>query len=149
MPTPKTGAPGTTDQKPRWEGPPENRPSGYLPAEDDPSIHRDAAGENLQDPNRSNLSDAVATKDYQPSREDRIRTRAHHIWEEGGRTGSPEDHWYQAEREIDAVDQPASARSATPSPEMGKLGAGPAIAEHSKDAKAAKAGRQPGAYAKD
>jgi len=127
MPTPKTGAPGTTDQKPRWEGPPENRPSGYLPAEDDPSIDRDAAGENLQDPDRSDLSDAVTTKDYQPSREDRIRTRAHQIWEEGGRTGSPEDHWYQAEREIDALDQPSPAGQAT-------SGAGPALAEHSKDA---------------
>ena len=38
----------------------------------------------------------------------------------------------------------------TPSPETRKFaGAGPAIAEHSKDAKAPKAGRQPGAYVKD
>ena len=29
-------APGTTDQRPRWEGPPENRPRGYKPAKDDP-----------------------------------------------------------------------------------------------------------------
>ncbi|WP_082549895.1 hypothetical protein [Mesorhizobium sp. Root157] len=40
---------GTTDQKPRWEGPPENRPRGYLPAVDDPETDRDAAGENLRD----------------------------------------------------------------------------------------------------
>lgn len=72
MPTPKTGAPGATDQKPRGEGPPENRPPGYLPAEDNPSI----------DP-------------------------AHQIWEQGGRTGIPEDHWCQAQREIDALDQPS------------------------------------------
>lgn len=32
----KGGAPGTTDQWPRWEGPEENRPSGYLPAKDNP-----------------------------------------------------------------------------------------------------------------
>ena len=127
MPTPKTGAPGTTDQKPRWEGPPENRPLGYLPAEDSTSIDRDAAGENQQDPDRSDPSDAVTTKDYQPSREDRIRTRAHQIWEERGRTGASEDHWYQAEREIDALDQRSSAAQAT-------SGAGPALAEHSKDA---------------
>lgn len=38
---------------------------------------------------------------------------------------------------------------ATPSPDMEKLGAGSAIAEHSKDAKAPKAGRQPGAYVKE
>ncbi len=39
---------------------------------------------------------------------------------------------------------------ATPSPETRKFaGAGPALAEHSKDAKAPKGGRQPGAYVKD
>ena len=37
----------------------------------------------------------------------------------------------------------------TPSPSTEKVsGAGPAIAEHSKDAKAAKSGRHPGAYVK-
>ncbi|RWB69534.1 MAG: hypothetical protein EOQ50_26270 [Mesorhizobium sp.] len=41
-------------------------------------------------------------------------------------------------------------RPATPSPATEKVaGAGPAIAEHSKDAKAPKGGRQPGAYVKD
>lgn len=57
------GEPGTTDQRPRWEGPPENRPRGYLPANDDPARDRDAAGENLADPDRSDLSDAFTTKD--------------------------------------------------------------------------------------
>lgn len=39
---------------------------------------------------------------------------------------------------------------ATPSPATQKVvGSGPAIAEHSKDAKAPKGGRQPGAYVKD
>ena len=52
-----TGLPGTADQRPRWEGPPENRPRGYLPAEDDPDVDRDAAHENLQDPDRSDLGD--------------------------------------------------------------------------------------------
>jgi hypothetical protein len=28
--------PGTVDERPRWEGPPENRPRGYKPAKDDP-----------------------------------------------------------------------------------------------------------------
>ena len=38
----------------------------------------------------------------------------------------------------------------TPSPSTEKVsGAGPAVAEHSKDAKAPKAGRQPGAYVKE
>lgn len=59
MPNPKNGAPGTTDQKPKWEGPPETRPRGYLPADDNPETDRDAAGENLQDPDRSGLADAM------------------------------------------------------------------------------------------
>lgn len=41
-------------------------------------------------------------------------------------------------------------RRPTPSPSIEKTsGAGPAVAEHSKDAKAPKAGRQPGAYVKE
>jgi hypothetical protein len=54
---------GTTDEKPRWEGPPENRPRGYKPAADDPEEDRDAGGENLNDPNRSKLTDALKQKD--------------------------------------------------------------------------------------
>ncbi|RWC49320.1 MAG: hypothetical protein EOS55_06485 [Mesorhizobium sp.] len=43
-----------------------------------------------------------------------------------------------------------SRKQPTPSPATEKIsGAGPAISEHSKDAKAPKAGRQPGAYVKD
>jgi hypothetical protein len=66
--TPKTGAPGTTEQSPRWEGPEETRPRGYLPAEDNPDVDRDAAGENLQDPERNKLSDAGKTKADTPRR---------------------------------------------------------------------------------
>ncbi|RWC97996.1 MAG: hypothetical protein EOS32_02060 [Mesorhizobium sp.] len=41
-------------------------------------------------------------------------------------------------------------KQATPSPATEKTsGAGPAISEHSKDAKAPKTGRQPGAYVKE
>ncbi|WP_246723763.1 hypothetical protein [Rhizobium sp. ARZ01] len=57
--TPRDGAPGTTDQSPRWEGPEETRPRGYLPAKDDPDVDRDAVGENNQDPERSRPSDAL------------------------------------------------------------------------------------------
>jgi hypothetical protein len=63
--SPKDGAPGTTEQSPRWEGPKPNRPSGYLPAKDEPNVDRDAVGENLQDPRRRNVSDAMKTKDDQ------------------------------------------------------------------------------------
>ncbi|MDB5555577.1 MAG: hypothetical protein JWL86_5561 [Rhizobium sp.] len=61
--SPKDGAPGTTEQSPRWEGPQENRPRGYLPAKDDPEVDRDAVGENLQDPRKRDVSDALKTRD--------------------------------------------------------------------------------------
>ena len=32
--------------------------------------------------------------------EDRIRRRAYELWEAAGQTGSPEDHWLEAEREL-------------------------------------------------
>ncbi|EUB98358.1 hypothetical protein PMI07_006672 [Rhizobium sp. CF080] len=60
--SPQSGAPGTTDQSPRWEGPEKTRPRGYLPAKDNPDVDRDAAGENNQDPSREKLSDAGKTK---------------------------------------------------------------------------------------
>jgi hypothetical protein len=62
MNSPKSGQPGTTDQSPRWEGPQETRPSGYLPAQDEPDIERDANGENNQDPSREKVADAAKTK---------------------------------------------------------------------------------------
>lgn len=35
-------------------------------------------------------------------REDRIRNRAYELWQQqGAPEGRPDDHWYQAEREID------------------------------------------------
>lgn len=54
--------PGTTEERPRWEGPPENRPRGYQPAKDDPEKDRDAAGENLRDPEKNDLGDAMKTR---------------------------------------------------------------------------------------
>jgi hypothetical protein len=32
--------------------------------------------------------------------DDKIRQRAYELWEQQGRTGDPEDHWFQAEREL-------------------------------------------------
>lgn len=61
--SPKDGRAGTTGQSPRWEGPKETRPRGYLPAKDNPEKDRDAVGENLNDPSREKLSDAGKTKD--------------------------------------------------------------------------------------
>jgi len=52
----RQGDEGTTDQRPRWEGP------GYLPAIDNPTRGKDGAGESLNDPVKSNLSDAFKTR---------------------------------------------------------------------------------------
>ncbi|ADY67893.1 hypothetical protein ACQZ63_25665 [Agrobacterium sp. CG160-95] len=60
--TPKPGAPGTTVQSPRWEGPQDTRPAGYMPAKDDPEVDRDSVGENLGNPCRKNLGDAGKVK---------------------------------------------------------------------------------------
>lgn len=59
----KDGAPGTTDQSPRWEGPQENTPKGYMPAKDNPDKDRDANGESNSDPEVKKVSDAFKTKD--------------------------------------------------------------------------------------
>jgi hypothetical protein len=49
-------------------------------------------------------------------RHERIRQRAHAIWEREGRPdGLHEQHWYQATSEIDAEDLAASPQPATPS----------------------------------
>jgi hypothetical protein len=39
-------------------------------------------------------------------REAKIRIRAYEIWERTGHSGQPEDHWFQAEVELE-LDQPA------------------------------------------
>ncbi len=59
---PKDGAAGTTEQSPRWEGPEESRPRGYLPAKDDPDRNRDAVGETNRNPERNRPSDALKTR---------------------------------------------------------------------------------------
>lgn len=59
----RDGASGTTDQSPRWEGPVENRPRGYLPPKDDPDKNIDAVGENNAHPQKTKLSDALKTRD--------------------------------------------------------------------------------------
>ncbi len=63
--SPRDGAPGTTDQSPRWEGPEENRPRGYMKPSDDREHDRDAVGENLKDPRKKRVSDAMKTRDDQ------------------------------------------------------------------------------------
>ena len=41
------------------------------------------------------------------TRKDRIRRRAYELWQQAGQSGTPEDHWLRAERELeDAADRP-------------------------------------------
>jgi hypothetical protein len=39
-------------------------------------------------------------------REEKVRIRAYEIWERTGHSGNPEDHWFQAEVELD-LEKPA------------------------------------------
>jgi hypothetical protein len=41
--------------------------------------------------------------------EEKVRLRAYHIWERQGRTGNPDDHWQEAERELRAEEPAASS----------------------------------------
>jgi hypothetical protein len=41
------------------------------------------------------------------NRDEKIRRRAYEIWERQGRTGSPDDHWFEAERELRAEAEPS------------------------------------------
>ena len=61
--SPRGGAPGITDQSPRWEGPKETRPSGYMEPLDDPEHDREAVGENVKNPRKKRVSDAMKTRD--------------------------------------------------------------------------------------
>ncbi len=75
--TPRDGKPGTTDQSPRWEGPEETTPRGYLPALDDPAHDRDAAGENLNDPDRRTMGDAFTMREEKsPAADEQTRHSA-------------------------------------------------------------------------
>jgi hypothetical protein len=49
------------------------------------------------------------------SNEEKIRTRAYELWERADRTGAPEDHWLQAERQVMEEEQAsATVQDATP-----------------------------------
>ena len=45
------------------------------------------------------------------NRQEKIRRRAYELWEQADRTGYPQDHWLQAEREIANEDQQPGAKA--------------------------------------
>lgn len=58
--------------------------------------------------------------------EDMIRQRAYELWENGGRTGDPQDHWYKAERELNETTQErsdATVENASPADAAEAMGA--------------------------
>ena len=47
------------------------------------------------------MSDTLSAAAIATSQDEKIRQRAYEIWENEGRTGNPEDHWFRAQRERD------------------------------------------------
>jgi hypothetical protein len=41
------------------------------------------------------------------NRNEKIRMKDYEIWERQGRSGSPDDHWFEAERELRAEEEPS------------------------------------------
>jgi hypothetical protein len=72
---------------------------------------------------------------HRSASEDMIRQRAYELWESGGRTGDPQDHWYRAERELNETTQERSeatvenASPAAAAEAMGAVSAQPATEE--------------------
>jgi len=63
------------------------------------------------------MSDTVSAAATATSQDDRIRQRAYEIWENEGRTGNPEDHWFRAKQELSSQEQErsdATVENATP-----------------------------------
>jgi hypothetical protein len=73
-------------------------------------------------------------------RQNRIRQRAHEIWEQEGRPeGAHERHWRQAENEVAAADAGTAKKSAAPrKPAASTKAAKPAAAKPAKAAAAPK-----------
>ena len=47
-------------------------------------------------------------------RDEKIRMRAYEIWERQGRSGSPDDHWFEAERELRVEAEPSETAQDRP-----------------------------------
>ena len=47
------------------------------------------------------MSDTLSAAAIATGQDEKIRQRAYEIWQNEGRTGNPEDHWFRAQRELD------------------------------------------------
>jgi len=59
--------------------------------------------------------------------EERIRQRAHEIWESEGCSGDPQDHWFRAERELSGTTQECSEANVEDAPAAAATGASEAV----------------------
>jgi hypothetical protein len=68
------------------------------------------------------MSDTLSAAVIATGQEDKIRQRAYEIWESEGRAGSPEEHWYRAEREL--LEREPEHSEAAPAAETGSAATG-------------------------
>ncbi len=73
------------------------------------------------------MSDTVSATAVATSQDERIRQRAYEIWEREGRTGSPEDHWFRAERELADQGQERSIATVEDAPPVAAAEASSAV----------------------
>lgn len=134
---PKDGQPGTTDQSPRWEGPKENRPAGYLPALDDPEHDSDAAGETLDSPDPQ-IHDVLARRDAEQARKAPRDTEYAGLPEfsQDAAANKPPKGIGNSEpsSDVDAKTRHSDGVNPAHPSSQQQSGAGPALARHSKDA---------------
>ncbi len=84
------------------------------------------------------MSDTVSAAATATSRDDRIRQRAYEIWENEGRTGNPEDHWFRAEQELADQGQERSGATVENAPPVAAAQAGSAATGEVPDERMAK-----------
>jgi hypothetical protein len=74
-------------------------------------------------------------------REDRIRRRAHELWEAAGRTGEAQEHWLQAEEESRLSARSEEARDPEPASEAAKMAEQVEVAMAARNARSKQTGR--------
>ena len=62
------------------------------------------------------MSDALSAAAIAVGQDETIRQRAYEIWENEGRTGNPEDHWFRAQQELADQDQERSTATVEDAP---------------------------------
>ncbi|TWG53541.1 hypothetical protein [Aminobacter sp. J44] len=136
--SPRDGQPGTTDQSPRWEGPEETRPAGYLPAIDDPDHEPDAAGETNANPDRNSLSDAVAMRNREQAAKAPEDTQyaGHEDFSQDAAGNKPPEGFGNSEPadDVDAKTRHSDGVNAEPASQQPLPGGGREKGHHDKDA---------------